>query len=59
VLRRRTCDAQFLVSPGALELRMAVFRPDDAHCCPSAFRDVTFEWDGESFERTGVVVEPT
>lgn len=57
VLRRRTCDAQFVISPGALELRMAVYRPDDAHCCPSAFRYVTFEWDGEAFERTGVVVE--
>jgi hypothetical protein len=59
VLLRRTCDAEFAISPGALELRMAVYRPDDAHCCPSAFRHVTFEWDGEAFERTGVVVETT
>ena len=36
---------------------MAVYRPDDAHCCPSAFRHVTFEWNGEAFERTDVVVE--
>jgi hypothetical protein len=59
VLRRRTCDAEFVISPGALELRMAVYQPDDAHCCPSAFRYVTFEWNGEAFERTDVVVEPT
>jgi hypothetical protein len=59
VLSRRTCDAEFVISAGALELRMAVYQPDDAHCCPSAFRHVTFEWDGEAFERTDVVVEPT
>jgi hypothetical protein len=59
VLRRRTCDAEFVISPGALELRMAVYEPDDAHCCPSAFRYATFEWNGEVFERTDVVVEPT
>jgi hypothetical protein len=59
VLRRRTCDAEFLIAPGSLELRKAVYEPDDAHCCPSAFRYTTFEWSGEAFERTNVVVEPT
>jgi hypothetical protein len=59
VLRRKTCDAEFVISPGALELRTAVYEPNDAHCCPSAFRYTTFAWNGEAFERTDVVVEPT
>ena len=59
VLSRRTCDAEFAIALGALELRMAVYQPNDAHCCPSAFRHVTFEWDGETSQRTDVVVEPT
>jgi hypothetical protein len=59
VLRRRTCDAEFVIAPGGLDLREAVYESDDAHCCPSAFRYSTFEWNGERFVRTSAVVEPT
>jgi hypothetical protein len=59
IMRRRTCDAEFVIVPGGLELSEAVYEPDDAHCCPSAFRHTTFEWNGERFVRTDVVVEPT
>jgi hypothetical protein len=59
VMLRRTCDAEFTIAEGALELREAVFEPDDAHCCPSAFRYTTFEWNGERFIRSSVVVEST
>jgi hypothetical protein len=58
-LKRRTCDAEFVIAGGALELREAVYEPGDAHCCPSAFRYTTLEWDGREFVETDVVVEPT
>jgi hypothetical protein len=57
-LRRSTCDAQISIVGGDLELREAVFEPDDAHCCPSAFRTTTLEWDGSAFVATDVREEP-
>ncbi len=58
-LDRQTCDAQISIVGGHLELREAVFEPDDAHCCPSALRTTTLEWDGGAFVETDVREEPT
>ncbi|MGH2636711.1 MAG: hypothetical protein ACRDHU_11290 [Actinomycetota bacterium] len=57
VLRRATCDAQIAIVDTHLELTEAVFEPNDAHCCPSAFRTTTIEWDGSEFVETDVRVE--
>lgn len=57
-LKRRTCDARISVVAGHLQLREAVFEPGDAHCCPSAFRTTTLEWDGTAFVSTDVREEP-
>lgn len=60
VFRRQTCDARFRIVGGDLELREAVFEPDDPHCCPSAVRISRFEWDGGAFVKTrSEVVEPS
>lgn len=59
IFKRKTCDAEFLIRGGALELREAVFEPGDAHCCPSAFRYATYEWDGSGFVETSSRIEPT
>jgi hypothetical protein len=58
VFRRQTCDAELSIVGDHLELLEAVFEPDDAHCCPSAFRTTVLEWDGERFARTGVRESP-
>jgi hypothetical protein len=49
VYRSRTCDATYDVStdPAGLVLRAAVYRPGDAHCCPSATRTTVFVYDGD------------
>lgn len=33
------------LSPHSLQLRFSVWKEADAHCCPSAERDVWFSWD--------------
>lgn len=58
VFSRRTCDTEILIVGDALEVREAVFGPDDPHCCPSAFRYTTLEWDGSRFVETDVREEP-
>jgi len=58
-LDRQTCDAQIAIVGDHLELREAVYEADDAHCCPSAVRTTTLEWDGVSFVETDVREEPT
>jgi hypothetical protein len=58
VFHRRTCDAELSIVGNHLELFEAVFEPGDAHCCPSAFRTTTLEWNGERFVRTNVVESP-
>jgi hypothetical protein len=58
VFRRRTCDAQLSIVADHLELREAVFQPGDSHCCPSAYRTTTLDWDGERFVRTDVTESP-
>lgn len=52
VYRLDACDTTLEIADGALSMREAVYEPDDPHCCPSAFRYVTLEWDGETFVRT-------
>ena len=59
IFRRSACDTGYTLREGALEMREAVFEPDDPHCCPSAFRTTTFEWDGSELVETDVVEEPT
>lgn len=59
VFKRRTCDAEFRLLGGALELREAVYEPGDPHCCPSAFRYATYEWDGARFVETSSRLELT
>ena len=54
IYKRATCDAETSVIGTTLEVREAVYGPDDPHCCPSAFRTTTLEWDGERFVETGV-----
>jgi len=57
-LDRQTCDAQISIVGDHIELREAVYEADDAHCCPSAFRTTTLEWDGLAFVETDVREEP-
>jgi len=52
VFRRSACDTEIRIEGGTLALREAVFGPDDPHCCPSAMRYATLEWDGETFLET-------
>ncbi len=59
VFSRQVCDTEIFVSGGSLTVREAVYEPDDPHCCPSAFRTSTLEWDGRAFVETSSTVEPT
>jgi hypothetical protein len=54
VFSRRTCDTEIAIAGEALEVREAVYGPNDPHCCPSAFRYTTLEWDGARFVETEV-----
>ena len=50
ILRREACDTQIAISSGDLRIREAIFRADDPHCCPSAFRESVLRWNGTSWE---------
>jgi hypothetical protein len=52
VFRRETCDTEVAIAGDGLEIREAIFGPDDPHCCPSAVRVSRLEWDGRTFVRT-------
>jgi hypothetical protein len=60
IYRRELCDARIEPGPpGApgLILTESVFRPGDAHCCPSAIRTTTLAWTGARWrvsDRTSV-----
>lgn len=58
VFARQTCDTEIVLAGGVLRMREAVFEADDPHCCPSAFRTTTLEWNGTGFVETDVDVEP-
>jgi len=59
IFRRDTCDTEIAISRGDLRVREAVYRPDDPHCCPSAFRTTVLRWNGASWEETSSEVVPT
>jgi hypothetical protein len=59
IFRRDTCDTEIAISRGDLRVREAVYRPDDPHCCPSAFRTTVLRWNGTSWEETSSEVVPT
>jgi hypothetical protein len=53
--RRELCDAR--IDPGpprspGLVLTESVYRPGDAHCCPSAMRATTLTWTGRRWRVT-------
>ena len=50
IFRREACDTQIAISAGDLRIREAIFRADDPHCCPSAFRESTLRWNGTSWD---------
>ena len=58
VWRLRTCDTQVRIARGGIEVREAVFEPDDAHCCPSAYRLSRLAWNGEALEEVRSTVSP-
>jgi hypothetical protein len=59
ILRRDTCDTEIAISGGDLRVREALYRPNDPHCCPSAFRTTILRWNGASWEETSSEVVPT
>jgi hypothetical protein len=59
IFRRDTCDTQIAISRGDLRVREAVYRPDDPHCCPSAFRTTVLRWDGTAWEELSSEVVAT
>ncbi len=59
VFRHAACDTEIRISGHALAVREAVYAPEDPHCCPSAFRYATLEWDGEAFVETSSHVVDT
>jgi hypothetical protein len=59
IFRRDTCDTEIGISRGDLRVREAIYRPDDPHCCPSAFRTTVLRWNGASWEETSSEVVPT
>jgi len=50
IFRREACDTQIAISSGDLRIREAIFRANDPHCCPSAFRGSVLRWNGTSWE---------
>jgi len=52
IFREDTCDTEVRIAGDGLEVRAAVFGPNDPHCCPSAFRVSRLEWDGQAFAET-------
>jgi hypothetical protein len=58
LLRRRTCDTDISLARGGLQVTAAVFEPGDAHCCPSALRQLTLRWDGSRWRREEVELIP-
>ena len=59
IFRRDTCDTEIAISRGDLRVREAVYRPDDPHCCPSAFRTTVLRWNGASWQEISSEVVPT
>jgi hypothetical protein len=58
IFQDQTCDTEIRIAGQALEVREAIYGPNDPHCCPRAFRTSTLEWDGEAFAVTSTDREP-
>lgn len=58
IFHRTTCDTQIRIADDVLEVREAVFEPEDPHCCPSAFRLSTLRWNGVRFREIASHIEP-
>jgi hypothetical protein len=58
IWRRRTCDTVVRIVDGALDVRAAVYAPEDAHCCPSAFRSAKLRWNGAAWDVVERSTEP-
>jgi len=58
IFRRDTCDTQIAIAGRDLRVREAIFRSDDPHCCPSAFRESTLRWNGSSWDEISSEVVP-
>jgi hypothetical protein len=58
IFRRDTCDTQIAIAGRDLRVREAIFRADDPHCCPSAFRESTLRWNGTSWDEISSEVVP-
>jgi hypothetical protein len=50
IYAKQTCDAQMRILGRELQIRASVYRPGDAHCCPSAYRTTTLRWSGEGWD---------
>jgi hypothetical protein len=59
VFKRTACDTEVRIVGSNLEVREAVYRPNDPHCCPSAYRVSTLEWDGQAFAETSSTTQTT
>lgn len=59
IFRREACDTAISIAGGDLEVREAVFEPDDPHCCPSAFRVSTLRWSGTRWREVASETRPT
>jgi hypothetical protein len=57
VFQEHTCDTQISIVGGTIEVREAIFEPEDPHCCPSSLRTSTLEWGGERFVETSSRVD--
>jgi hypothetical protein len=58
IFRRDTCDTQIAIAGLDLRIREAIFRADDPHCCPSAFRESVLRWNGASWDEISSEVVP-
>ncbi len=55
---RTTCDTEVRPTGGDLVIRAAVYGPDDAHCCPSAYRTTILRWNGATWDLVSREVTP-
>ncbi len=58
IWKRTTCDTDVHPVGGDLVIRTSVYEPDDAHCCPSAYRTTTLRWNGASWDVVAREVTP-